>query len=128
MHWSKRGVFLITLVAFLSNLAFGMAVPNVQESTHSKGKPGFECLQKSHAELTFSAFETLEELEELEQETDLDSDAASKVVYRQNLSSIFADCYFQKCPEQGALYEQDAFRTWLWLKQAIYTHFQVFRI
>lgn len=128
MHWTKRSIFFVTLVAFLSNLAFGMSVFNVQEPSRSLGNSGTKFQQKSSTELTFSAFETLEELEEFEQETDLDSDAASKVVYSQNQSSFVTGFHFQYRLSKSAVFEQDAFRTWLWLKQTIFIHFQVFRI
>ena len=128
MHWTKRSIFFVTLVAFLSNLAFGMSVPDVQETARFIGHPGFKFLQKSHVELTFSAFETLEELEELEQETDLDSSAASHVFFSQKLGALTTNYHLQKRQSKRALYERDAFRSWLWLKQTIFIHFQVFRI
>jgi hypothetical protein len=128
VHWTKRSIFLVTLVAFLSNLAFGMSVFKVQEPTRSLGSTGPKFQQKSSADLTFSAFEALEELEEFEQETDLDSDADSKVVYSQNYHSFTTGLHVQKGPPKSAVFEQDAFRTWLWLKQSIFIHFQVFRI
>jgi hypothetical protein len=128
VHWTKRSIFFVTLVAFLSNLAFGMSVFNVQEPSRSLGNSGTKFQQKSSADLTFSAFEALEELEEFEQETDLDLDAASKVVCSQNQSSFAIGFHFQNRLSNSAVFEQDAFRTWLWLKQTIFIHFQVFRI
>lgn len=105
-----------------------MSVFNVQEPCRSLGNSGTKFQQKTSSELTFSAFETLEELEEFEQETDLDSDAASKVVCSQNQSSFATGFHFQNRLSNSAVFELDAFRTWLWLKQTIFIHFQVFRI
>ena len=128
MHWSKRTVFFLTLVAFLSNFAYGLSVPNVQEPNLSLGTSFTKFQQKLSAELTFSAYESLEELEEFEHETDLDTDAVTKVVGIQDYKFRAADKIIYNSQSQGLSFEQDAFRSWLWLKQAIFIHFEVFRI
>lgn len=131
MHWSKRLVFLLTLVAFLSNLSFGMAIPgfrSTQQARLSVSSTHHKFQQKSDKDLTVNTCECLEEIEESELESDADPCADTK-----DLTCAvqgFIDFYLQQNNDHrhAATFQLGAFRTWLWSNQKVIVHFQVFRI
>lgn len=131
MHWSKRLVFLLTLVAFLSNLSFGMAIPGIkstQQAGLSISSTQDKFQQKSNKDFAMSTCECLEEIEESELESDVDPCAATK-----DLTCAvqgFLNFYLQQNNDHqcAATFQLGAFRTWLWSNQKIIVHFQVFRI
>lgn len=131
MHWSKRLVFLLTLVAFLSNLSFGMTIPGVRSTQQaglsiSSAQDKFQ--QKSNKDFAMTTCECLEEIEESELESDLDPGSATK----DPTCAVqgFIGFYLQQNNDHqhAAKFQVGAFRTWLWSNQKVIVHFQVFRI
>jgi len=134
MHWSKRAVFLITLVAFLSNLAYGMSLPvgpklNQKETAQQLNQAQYK--HPSNEYLSFATCEFLEEIEEAEQESEQEADLDFCSVSNHPLGICEASHSFVfpliqhecKHPE----FDGNSFRNWLY-KNNISIYFQVFRI
>ncbi len=130
MHWSKRVIFFVTLIAFLSNLAFGMSLPQDQRGNDQIAITQAEHAQFKHPSNEYSPFSTcefLEEIEEAEQEADFDE---YSVFEQQSIDhQLSADGYFDtNCHETPhPEFTGRNFRNWLY-KNNIGIHFQVFRI
>lgn len=130
MHWSKRVIFFVTLVAFLSNLAFGMSLPLDQQAhDHFANEKADHAHYKhpSNEHPTFSACEFLEETEEAEQEADFDEFTVieQQSIVHQCFSDFFFDTGFNENTHPE--FTGKNFRNWLY-NHHIFVHFQVFRI
>jgi hypothetical protein len=130
MHWSKRVIFFVTLVAFLSNLAFGMSLPQVQQHNDKVAATQADHSQFKHSsneQLSFSTCEFLEEIEEAEQEADFDEflHHEKQAIFNQDCSvGLFDNNFHEKTHPE---FTGRNFRNWLY-KNSISIHFQVFRI
>ena len=130
MHRSKRVIFFVTLVAFLSNLAFGMSLPLVQQHNDQVAATKADHSQYKHPsneQLSFSACEFLEEIEEAEQEADFDAFSLheKQSIFNQHFSIVFFDTNFNETAHPE--FTGRNFRNWLY-KNNLSIHFQVFRI
>ena len=134
MHWSKRVVFFVTLVAFLSNITFGMSLPvfpKMNQKTTAQQLSQAKYKHPSNDYLSFSACAYLEEIEEAEQEAEqepfLDFYTASKNplgIFEESLTFVFPFIQHEcKHPE----FDGNSFRNWLYIR-SISIYFQVFRI
>jgi hypothetical protein len=129
MHWSKRVIFFVTLVAFLSNLAFGMSLPLVQDYNDKVAATQADHSQYKHPtneRLAFSTCEFLEELEEAEQETDFDdfSVQQKQIIFNQHFTEVLFKTNLNETTHPE--FTGRNFRNWLYHNITI--HFQVFRI
>ncbi|MFM8963615.1 MAG: hypothetical protein ACKOGD_07225 [Sphingomonadales bacterium] len=128
MHWSKRVVFLVTLLAFLSNMAF--ALPANTGFLKPNGNPDQKAQLEKHQDpaLSWFAAEALEELEEAEFESDADL-KASLTSDQWNLNRFVLTHYhnphYYLAPTK---YRPGAVTNWSWLKVPIIIYFQDFRI
>lgn len=130
MYWYKRSLFLLTLVAFLSNLVVGMTVPTGLKTNANKGSHGLDFIQLKEAQsksLQISACEFLEEIEELE--TDTDSDKGLNDFSQDHFFGINSIQNLEfPSPNLGLSgYVTGSFRSWLYCLP-IFIFFQVFRI
>jgi len=130
MQATKRLAFLLVLFAFLGNLALGIGLPVVSKHSIKAFNERTKQQHYSHKEKSSALFLTLEETEEIE-ESEADSDFDSNPtlqqicsVYSVFLTQLFAQIY--AAPRMAN--EPGAFRSWLWGKQDIFIHNQVFRI
>jgi hypothetical protein len=134
MHWSKRAVFLITLVAFLSNLAFGMSLPvgpKLNQKATAQQLNQAQYKHPSNEYLSFVTCEFLEEIEEAEQDTEQETDH-DFCIDSKNQSGIFQGHHsfvYSRIHDgcKHPKYAANIFRNWLY-KNNIFIHFQVFRI
>ena len=130
MQRSKRVIFFVTLVAFLSNLAFGMSLPLVQQHNDQVAATQADHSQYKHPsneQLSFSACEFLEEIEEAEQEADFDvfSLHEKQSIFNQHFAVDFLNANFHQNTHPE--FTGRNFRNWLY-KNNITIYFQVFRI
>lgn len=130
MQATKRLAFLLVLFAFLGNLALGIGLPVVSKHSIKAFNERTKQQHYSHKEKSSTLFLTLEETEEIE-ESEADSNFDSNPtlqhicsVYSVFLTQLFAQIY--AAPRMAN--EPGAFRSWLWVKQEIFIHYQVFRI
>lgn len=130
MQATKRLAFLLVLFAFLGNLALGIGLPVVSKHSIKAFNERTKQQHYSHKEKSSALFLTLEETEEIE-ESEADSNFDSNPtlqhicsVYSVFLTQLFAQIY--AAPRMAN--EPGAFRSWLWVKQGIFIHYQVFRI
>lgn len=134
MHWSKRAVFLITLVAFLSNLAFGMSLPvgpKLNQKATAQEENQAQYKHPSNEHLSFSTCEFLEEIEEAEQDAEQETDH-DFCIDSKNQSGIFQGHHsfvYSRIHDgcKHPKYAANIFRNWLY-KNTISIYFQVFRI
>jgi hypothetical protein len=130
MQRSKRVIFFVTLIAFLSNLAFGMSLPLVQQHNDQAAATQADYSQYKHPsneQLSFSACEFLEEIEEAEQEADFDAFSLheKQSIFNQHFAVVFFDTNFNETAHPE--FTGRNFRNWLY-KNNITIYFQVFRI
>jgi len=134
MHWSKRAIFFVTLLAFLSNITFGMSLPvgtNLNQKAAAEQVNQAQYKHPTNAYFSFSTCEFLEEIEEAEQESEQDADL-DFCLDSKNQSGIFEEYHsfvytrvHDECKHPK--YDANIFRNWLY-KNNINIHFQVFRI
>lgn len=133
MQATKRLAFLLVLFAFLGNLALGIGLPVVSKHSIKAFNERTKQQHYSHKEKSSALFLTLEETEETEEieESEADSNFDSNPtlqhicsVYSVFLTQLFAQIY--AAPRMANL--RGTFRSWLWVKQEIFIHYQVFRI
>lgn len=130
MQWSKRIIFFVTLVAFLSNLAFGMSLPLVREHNVKLAVTTADHAQykkSSNEYLPFSTCAFLEEMEEAEQETDFDE---FPVFEQLSIDHLCISQHFWKTNFRETTHPEFTgrnFRNWLF-RNSIIIYFQVFRI
>lgn len=127
MHWSKRIVFLFTLLAFLSNLALALPTetnPHIQLNKDLNNKAQYE--KHKPSEPCWLAVEAQEELEEAELEADLKNEFSTDLLTGYTAFPAFQNTfqpYFYTTK-----YLPGAVRNWGWSSISLNIFFQVFRI
>lgn len=131
MHWSKRFVFLLTLLAFLSNMAFALPY-NLEVATRLQTHQKLNQAIKHHtsSDFKFLVFEAQEESEEFEIECQTKSDLKKQFTCTQ-FAQKFLGYTFHQFPDETPLrtkYYPGAIRNWNWSTVPVTIYFQVFRI
>lgn len=128
MHWSKRIVFLFTLLAFLSNMAFALPVsPGLLQPNQTRDQKA-QLEKHQDPALSWFATEALEELEEAEYESEPDLKASltsDQLVFHQ---VEFTDHQYHLPYIVPTKYRPGAIRNWSWSSISLNIFFQVFRI
>ncbi len=128
MHWSKRFVFLLTLLAFLSNMAFALPVsPGLLQPDQTLDQKA-QLEKHQNPALSWFATEALEELEEAEYESEPDLKASltsDQLVFHQ---VVFTDHQYHNPYIAPTKYRPGVVGNWRWSKLSITIFFQVFRI
>lgn len=130
MQSTKRFAFFLVLLAFLGNLAYGMAWPSVLSLDFAQIQQNAKHLhlqQKNKSTNFMVPCEVSEETEEAEADAEHDFGYDPSAFYG-NLFYNHAGAFPREVFQFKYTHRPGTHRNWLWNKQEIIICFQVFRI